>query len=180
MSTRSAQMIVLCEDLQHATFVRRLLISLGFPKRRIRVNRNPSGTGSGEQYVRASFPNEVASLRTKNYLNGGLVVVIDADTETVHRRRRRLNRALDAADVDRRGSNEPICVLIPKRNIETWIYALRGHDVNQTKAYPKLDYESNCQDAVDRLVSFLRDGCPDDVIPSLRNGCSELRKRLPE
>jgi ribosomal protein S18 acetylase RimI-like enzyme len=51
MSDRAARMIVLCEDLQHATFIRRLLKALGFPKGRIRVNRFPDGGGAADQYV---------------------------------------------------------------------------------------------------------------------------------
>jgi hypothetical protein len=70
--------------------------------------------------------------------------------------------------------------LVPKRNIETWIYALFGREVNEKDAYPKLEKESECQPAVKQLVEYLRHDVPDDLIPSLRRGCQELDDRLPE
>lgn len=113
-------------------------------------------------------------------MNIGLIATIDADTEPVQRRYRQLNEELDSADLEQRGDDEKICILVPKRNIETWIYALFGRDVNETDAYPKLDNEGNCQPAVEQLVEYLRDGWPIDLIPSLKRGCRELKARLPQ
>ena len=186
MSDRAAQMIVLCEDLQHATFIRRLLKELGFPKRRIRVNRFPEEGGAADQYVRNHYPKEVEEHRRKSaHLHIGLVTAIDADENPVRYRYRQLNEELESESLDSRGADEQICILVPKRNIETWIYALFGEDVNETTdycnetGYGKLENEGNCQPAVEQLVEYLRHGIPDDLIPSLRRGCQELNERLP-
>jgi hypothetical protein len=174
-------MIILCEDLQHATFFRRLLKDLGYPRRRIRVKRCPDGQGAADQYVRNHYPSEVAEYRKNSTrINIGLLTVIDADELEVQKRYRQLNRELDKEGLERRSQDEKICLAVPKRNIETWIYSLFGDEVNQTKAYPKLDKEGDCQPAVDELVEFVRTECPDDLISSLRRGCRELSARLPE
>lgn len=84
MSKRAAQMIVLCEDLQHATFIRRLLKEISFPKRRVRVVPLPEGSRAADQYVRNQYPSEVAEYRRKSaHLHIGLVTAIDADENSV-------------------------------------------------------------------------------------------------
>jgi hypothetical protein len=180
MSDRAARMIVLCEDLQHATFIRRLLKALGFPKGRIRVNRSPDGGGAADQYVRRHYPKEVKEHRRNSaHMHIGLVTAIDADENPVPYRFRQLNEELEAEALDRRGDDEEICILVPKRNIETWIYALFGNEVNETEAYAKLENEGDCQPAVEALVVYLQNTRPDDLIPSLERGCRELNTRLP-
>jgi hypothetical protein len=172
-------MIVLCEDLQHATFIRRLLKQLGFPKNRIRVNLSLGG--AADHYVRNHYPEEVEEYRRRSAsIHIGLVAAIDADENQVQYRFRQLNEELAAEDLDERENGEEICILVPKRNIETWIYALFGEAVNEGETYPKLEKESNCQPAVEKLVEYLQDRRPDDLIPSLKRGCRELSTRLPE
>jgi len=181
MSDRAARMIVLCEDLQHAVFTRRLLKDLGFPSRRIRIERAQTGKGAADRFVLDMYPEEVKEYRSRaSYMKIGLVTLVDADTDPFPQRYRQLNEELDAEDLDRRRDDEKICILIPKRNIETWIYALRGDDVDEEQSYPKLEREGNCQPSVDQLVNYLQDGWPDDLIPSLERGCQELSNRLPE
>jgi hypothetical protein len=173
-------MIILCEDLQHATFFRRLLIDLGYPRRRIRVKQCPDGEGAGDQYVLNHYPSEVSEHRKNSArINIGLLTVIDADELKVQRRHRQLNQELDREGLEPRSQGEKVCLAVPKRNIETWIYSLFGHEVNETETYAKLDKEGDCQPAVDELVQFVRTDCPDDLIPSLRRGCQELSNRLP-
>lgn len=181
MSDRAARMIVLCEDLQHAVFIRRLLKDLGFPSRRIRIERAQTGKGAADRFVLDTYPEEVKEYRSRaSHMNIGLVTVIDADTEPVKYRYQQLNVELEAEDLNRRRNDENICILIPKRNIETWIYALLSKEVDEEQSYRKLEREGNCQPAVDQLVGFLQDGCPNDIIPSLERGCRELNSRLPD
>jgi len=181
MSDRGARMIVLCEDLQHATFIRRLLKKLGFPKGRIRVNQAPDGGGAGDQYVRNHYPEEVEEYRRRSsHIHIGLVSAVDADENAVEYRYRQLDEELEAEGLDKRRNDEEICILVPKRNVETWIYALFGQDVNEEETYVHLEKEGDCQPAVAQLVEYLRDGWPDDLLPSLQRGCGELDTRLPE
>ena len=181
MGRRAAQLIIVCEDTQHRTFIYRLLKELGFPHRRFRVEQAPMGEGSAEQWVRESYADEVAVYRQKQaHLHLGLVVAIDADTRSVQDRHHELQQQLDGTDQPPRTPEELICLLIPKRNIETWIYALEGRDVNEHDVYPKLDRERNCQPAVEALARHVGSTCTELDLPSLRQGCHELRERLPE
>jgi len=136
MSDRSARMVVLCEDSQQHTFLYRLLTSLGFPRNRIRIENVRNARGAGDQFVRNRYPDEVAIYRRKSArMNIGLVTAIDADTEPVRRRYQELNEALEANGQENRQNGEEICILIPKREIETWIYALFGDTVNENTKY---------------------------------------------
>ena len=181
MSNRSARIIAICEDSQNYTFVYRLLKDIGFPHRRIRVEKSNKGKGAAEQWVRESYADEVAVHRQKSsHMAIGLVVVIDADTRTVQDRRRELQQRLDDKNLAPRDSEESICLLIPKRNIETWIHALQGRDVNERDAYPKLDRERDCQPTVDALVRHIGSACAELNLPSLQQGCQELQERLPK
>ena len=78
-----------------------------------------------------------------------------------------------------RGADERVAVLLPKRNIETWLAYLGGETVDEHSAYPKLSFASQCQPQ----VSTLLDGCRKDqlrapVPPSLTQACAEYRARM--
>jgi hypothetical protein len=171
-------MVVVCEDAQQRVFIYRLLKSFGL-HRRLRIEVAQEGRGAADRWVRDVYPDEVAAYRRAT-MAVGLITAIDADEHTVPFRYRQLNGELNANGMRPRGADEHICLLVPKRNIETWIYALLGEPVNEQDAYSKLENESECQPAVDQLITYLRHGVPDDLLPSLRRGCRELTERLPE
>ena len=56
---RTVQIVLLCEDAQHETFVRRFLSETGWETRAMRVEKAPAGRGSAEQYVRRQFPRDI-------------------------------------------------------------------------------------------------------------------------
>jgi hypothetical protein len=179
MSKRFAEIVILCEDRQQEVFVRRYLHGLGYSNRRIRVAPYPAGRGSGEQFVRQNYPKEVKELRRRaKHLHVGLVVVIDADTSTVPQRLQQLDAELQQSGLSPRADDERIALLVPRRNIETWIHYLLGNPVDEDTVYPKLPRESDCQPAVARLLAIRSSGwqLPDDCPPSLREGCAELRR----
>lgn len=179
MSNRSAQIIGLCEDSQHYTFFYRLLKSLGFSRHQIRIEPAPDN-GAADQWVRNHYPDEVETYRRKSsHMSFGLITVIDADENTVQRRYQQLSDELAEESLDQRGKQEEICILVPKREIETWIYALSGQNVDENTKYDKLENEGDCQPAVEQLVEYLQDGWPNDLISSLKRGCRELNTRLP-
>jgi hypothetical protein len=181
MSNRAARMVILCEDFQQHTFLYRLLTPLGFPRNRIRIEKVRDGEGAGDQFVRNRYPDEVTIQRRKSArMRIGLVTAIDADTDPIRNRYQELNDVLEANEQEHRQNGEKICILVPKRNIETWIYALFGRDANETETYPKLENEGDCQPAVEKLVAYLQGGWSNDLIPSLERGCRELNTRLPE
>ncbi len=172
-----SMIIILCEDRQHEVFMRTFLVNRGVPPRRIRVKIAPAGEGSGEQYVRSAYPDEVKTYRGKrNYLNIALTVMIDADTKQVENRLDELDASLPTADLDRRRPDERIGIFIPRRNIETWIHFLLGEKVDEVTAYSKFQKPSECKKVVKELARMCGQTLEGDAPPSLRTACKELQR----
>jgi hypothetical protein len=178
MSKRRVQTVVLCEDLQHEVFVSRFLKQTRRANNyTITVQRSPKGQGSGAQFVIDHFPDEVRAYRSKSsYLGLCLIVVIDADVFTVEDRIHQLEESLAATGQVQRTAAERIVILVPKRNIETWIRYLDGNDCDETTAYPKLPEESHCMSAVRKLVDVYPDGISDQAPNSLLAACVEAQR----
>lgn len=173
------QVVILCEDRQQEIFARCFLIKCGIHPRRIRVKIAPTGGGSGEQFVRRNYPAEVKTFRSRNYLNISLVVFIDADPGcTVNDRLIQLENELKDASIEKRKLNEKIAIFIPKRNIETWIHYLKGIQVNEDEAYPKLDNPSSCKAEVQQLAENRNNPLPNAAPDSLKNACPEMHRIL--
>ncbi len=169
------QVIILCEDRQQEVFARYFLKEYGIDPKRMRVRIAPKGMGAGEQFVRKNYPGEVEALRSRSYLNIALVVVMDADPEnSVDYRLGQLDDGL----AQKRQPGEKIGIFIPKRNIETWIYYLKGNKVNEKKNYPKLDRESDCRPFVIKLADNCKNNkpLPQDAPDSLKRACNELQR----
>ena len=180
MSRRGAQITILCEDLQQEVFARHFFLRRGFHHKKIKINRNTKGKGSGEQYVRSHYAEEVKNYRSKStYLSHCLAVVIDADKHTIEERLRQLDATLEDDGQPKRQPNEKIAIFVPKRNIETWIHYLKGEAVDEETAYPKLARESQCKPHIDKLVKKICPaGLPEDAPPSLHAACEELSRIL--
>ncbi|AFZ24350.1 hypothetical protein Cylst_2111 [Cylindrospermum stagnale PCC 7417] len=178
MSQRRLQITILCEDRQQEVFVRYFLKKRGFTG-----NIKPiiCLQGAGEQLVRDNYPKEVKAYRSKNYLSGMLVVLIDADNGTVENRLRQLNNALIEDSQEPRQPNERIAIFVPKRNIETWVHYLQGETVNETDAYTKFrENEAICKPGVEQLATQCSQGNLDvNTPPSLQAACGELQRLLP-
>ena len=82
---------------------------------------------------------------------------------------------------------EPLAELVPKRNIETWIYALDATlaarlttRLDEVEAFPKLrHHESRCATAAEELADHARAGTAPETaaqVPSLNDGLAELRR----
>lgn len=150
--SRNVQVVILCEDRQHEAFARRFLEHVGKGHRVQRVEVSPKGRGSGEQFVRAQFAKELAFYRTRKHrVTQALVVVIDADGRTVAQRLQQVEAAATDAGQAQRGNDERVAIIVPARNIETWLAYLDGQTVNENDTYPKLDRERDCQRHVERL-----------------------------
>ena len=97
--SRSVRIVLLCEDRQHETFVRRFLRRDGWDLRNIRVQIAPHGRGSAEQFVREQFPKELQAVRSKRNERVRLIVMIDGDDKGVRARRVSLDDACTAGAV---------------------------------------------------------------------------------
>ena len=136
---------VLCEDKQHATFIR---IFLKKRNRKIyAVSRTDAG--AGEQFVRDNYPAQLDAIRKRG---GILVVMIDGDNYSIEQREKQMDEACKQKGVSPRNLSDKVAVFVPMRNIETWLaYLDGGEGVNETDTYPRLKRERECQRHVDVL-----------------------------
>ena len=181
MMKRHADIIILCEDRAHDNFVRHHLKKRGFNHRQLRTIPRDR-LGSGQQFVLQKYASEVQTYRSKaNHLSRALLTVIDADTQKVQHIHRRLEEQLENANLKNRKANERIAILVPKRNIETWIVYLQGDSVDEESDYKKKRHQpaKNYREAGIALAEQIGQepeaGCPE----SLRLARNELKHRLP-
>jgi 4-hydroxyphenylpyruvate dioxygenase-like putative hemolysin len=111
-----------------------------------------------------------------------LIVHVDADPQnTVADRHTQLGAALQQAGQLPRGATEHISHIVPKRNIETWIYFyLNGPPVDEATEYAKYPgNESACWPAAEKFS----DDAVQNVMPlgapaSLVQGLQEFKRAL--
>lgn len=128
---------------------------MGWNTRELRVEKSPSARGSAKQWVKKTFLKELNAYRQRrNRVASALIAMIDADNRNVQDRINGLQRACEAQEIPFRTSDEAVAIGVPKKNIETWIHYLNGHEVNETDSYPKLEMERSCKPAVDKLVQL--------------------------
>lgn len=181
--SRRANVLILCEDKQQATFARRFLEGMGWIKQRIRVLPFAEGRGSGEQRVREKFPKELLAHRSKlGSVDQVLIVIQDGDEKGVPGRLAALDRACSEAAVRPRQAGERVAILVPTWRIETWLAYLDGQSVDEGKRdYPKLARESDCGRHVGELVRMCQEGQLREPAPaSLATACDEFRVRIRE
>lgn len=176
MALSESQFVLLVEDAQQQNFIYHWLRENNVPIRKIRKVPLPAGKGAGEQYVRQKYAAEVQAHRSqKNHLSVRLCVFIDADTEPVSVRHQQLNEVLKAAEQKPREKGEGICLLVPKRNVETWIHHINVGGADEEKDFkPKTADE--CHAAVKALAQAKGQAVRSPEPPSLTAGREELAK----
>lgn len=184
--SRASEYIILHEDKLHLVFVQYFLKKLGVHYRLIRAIPCPKGKGSGEQHVRTRYPEELKAYRSRAVrARTVLIVVIDADSDSLEDHNRELDNSARGNGVEPRTPQENVVHLIPKRNIETWLAYLADPDsggIDEEKSDYKQNYgfhrrESESHALIDRLF----DACQNredlqNFPPSLRSACREFRK----
>ncbi len=179
--SRSVRMTLLCEDKQRQVFALRFLKALDWNLRDWKLILSPAGRGSGEQFVRETFPDELRALRSKGRDQVYLVVLIDGDSAGVNRRREQIREACRSQGVQPPTDNDRVLVCAPTWNIETWLAYLAGVTIDETRRdYSKFKgRESQCQPLIDELARLCREGAlREPAPPSLAVACQEFRRVL--
>ncbi|MEM9456962.1 MAG: hypothetical protein AAGF11_22480 [Myxococcota bacterium] len=183
---RKVEFTLLCEDQQHATFLRRYLRRQGFNFRQFRILPCPAGSQSGEQWVRQSFPKEVRAQRRRatHSRTASLLVMIDADGHEEGFRHEQFDGALEASGQGARGDEERIAILVPRRNIESWLHFTTRGEIDEVVDF-KVRYRGDadaCREAAKHAVEICRsrreggEGASSPAPPSLLRACRELRR----
>ena len=175
---RNVQIVLLCEDTQHETFVRRFLAKAGWSMHRLRVLKAPRGRGSAEQWVKTRFPTELAAYRRRRVVAQALIIILDGDNRGVQTRQAELDAACRLHNIDIRTPDERVMVLVPTWNIETWIAYLTGQTVDETtRDYPRLARPRECQAGVGALIAMCQDsGLRQPAPSSLAAACVEYAR----
>lgn len=180
MPRRGVRLILLCEDDEHRRFAHRVFLGLGVRRHELRFFVSPTGRGAADRWVRQRYPEEVrAHRRRASSQSVGLLVVIDADQQTVEHRHRQLSNELTEAHLPVRSSNERIVIWVPKRHIETWIAYLSdqvSQAVNERDDYKKRVRDANYRPPAERFIQLYRDteNRPSTLLPSLFHAFVEL------
>lgn len=170
------RIVLLCEDSQTDSFVRRFLKHRNFRARDIKTLPIPQGGGSGEQWVRTRYPKELRAIRQRQ--DAYLVVVTDADVHSTQDRRTQLDEECTDKNVAVRTVDDPVIMAVPRRNIETWFAYLDGREVDEVIAYPKLARERDCDPHAQRLhaMCHVEQRLAEPSPPSLAEACREYAR----
>lgn len=171
----SVRIVVLCEDKATDAFIRRFLRRRQFRARDITTLAIPHGSQSGAQWVREKYPAQLKAIRARK--DAYLVVAVDADQHTTQSRRAQLDAECRRQEVSPRTSEDPVIILVPRRNIETWFAYLDGGSVDETRDYRAMKWEDPrpFAEALYRMcheAQQLRSPAP----TSLEESCQEYRK----
>jgi hypothetical protein len=172
--SRRVQLVVLCEDEQHETFIRRFLRTMRPSDPIVRVERLRREGGAGQAFVRDRFPTELAEHQRRP-VSQALIVMLDGDHRGVAARMTELQDACREAGVRVRFPEDGVLVVVPTWRIETWLAYLDGESVDESnRNYPRLSRSRDCAPHVDTLAAMcrrktLRQPAPDSLI----RACSE-------
>jgi hypothetical protein len=186
------EVTILCEDIDQERFIREYLICCGLDDRKIKDFDNPKGKTikNNNALIVKHYPKLIKSYRSRNYRNIAVVVMIDADEDSLEERIRCLNIALDETagnlNKDPRLPNEKVAIFVPARNIETWFHYINSHMSGQ-ECNELTDYKDKTMTTKERIELAKKSArilaseiCPQGVdriaLPSLRYACRELQR----
>jgi len=186
------EVTILCEDIDQQRFIREYLICRGLEARKIKDFNNPKGRDikNNNALIVKHYPDIIKSYRRHNYRNIAVVVMIDADEDSVSDKMRSLHKKLDEAEgnlnKDTRLRDEKVAIFVPARNIETWFYYINNNMEGQ-ECNENTDYKNDKMSAAERIElaesaakKLAREICPQGVdriaLPSLRYACRELQR----
>ncbi|MBN1341332.1 MAG: hypothetical protein JXQ73_01555 [Phycisphaerae bacterium] len=175
MPSRPTEVIVRCEDLQQHVFIYRCLVAKGFRGHAIQIKHSPAGDAT--RYVLDQYPAQVKALRRVPHVCKAVISIVDADKATVQARKREHDDALTNSGLTPRANAERIAILIPRRNIETWVHHLDGKTVDENGKYPRFrGEERKCAPAAQEFARRCPNDMRDEDLPSLHDGCKELQR----
>ncbi|MGA2705541.1 MAG: hypothetical protein ABSH35_31220 [Isosphaeraceae bacterium] len=132
MPDRASIVVILAEDQEHQNLVWHYLKHCTAYKKKMGCVRKvplPGGRGCGSQYVRQQFPGQVAACRGRHASNL-LIVITDADHLSAAEREQTLCDELTQNNQPAIGE-DPIVILVPKWQVETWVKCLLGQAVQE-------------------------------------------------
>ncbi len=177
--SNSVSIRLLCEDSAHEKFIQAFLRKKGRFARRAFPDSYRSHEKGGEKpnngFVLNNTAKEVKVAR-KAPPKRALIIVIDGDTRGAASRQGNIAQVLKEAELEALNGSERITIVIPCRNIETWIYHFNGEMVDETEEHPKKKF--GVDDAAQLFAEFVESGDSAEVphLPALNAARIELRR----
>ena len=154
--SKRVQLVVLCEDEQHETFIRRFLKQTRKNDHLLRVERLQRNGGSGQAFVRRRLPLELAEHRRRP-VSQVLIVMVDGDERGIAARMKELESSCRKLRPPVKFPEDRVLVVVPTWRIETWLAYLDGETVDESRRdYPRLPRERDCAPHVNTLVEMCR------------------------
>ena len=126
---RVSRVVVVCEGFEDSAFARGFFNEAGL-SREIQPRENPRGKSSGHDFVRKAFVEEVKNLQ--RFKEGrGVIGFIDEDSTGTEKRITQIDSDLRKLGLPEISASSGRCVLVPVRNLETWVYWLRANQENR-------------------------------------------------
>lgn len=178
----SVNIVLLCEDKQLSAFSRRFLEKRGLTRSLTEVTRpHKTQGGSRKQWVDEEYPKQLKAIRQRN--GAALIVCTDADEQTVEQRIAALNTACEKIGIKPCTDDDPVVMVVPKWNIETWLSYLRNESFNQdtknnSPGSRYTGHEKDCKEQVQKLVDmcYTNQALKEPAPPSLKAACKEYKK----
>lgn len=181
----SNSIALLCEDHRHEQFIRIFLRKKNRLVRRVfpdgYKSHEKGGVKPNNDKILKDVAREVRHAR-KSPPKRALVIVIDGDSRGLASRQRAINLALKEDQIDNLNSGDRVAVVVPCRNIETWVHHFAGNMANEVddyeKLYPKRGYEADTE--AKAFAELVSDGNSPPVLnlPALEAARLELRRLL--
>ena len=144
---RVCKIVLVCEGWRDSAFARGFLVAAGIDPRTLDERRNPGG--SGHDWVKNQFAEEVANL--VRFSEGrGVLGLLDEDGRGFAGREQEVSDRLKTRGLPPLAAAEGRCLLLPTRNLETWLYWLRAQKSGQSLS-------------VDEITDFKKSGPPPGV-----------------
>lgn len=126
-----ATVVILGEDNAHVRCAYRAIVDqFGIHGKKIRIENVCAGRGDAKQYVLSQLQREAVALRARPP-SARLIVILDADTESVARRRQEVLDLVAKANLP----EDRVAIVVPRRNIETWREFARCNPVDEETDY---------------------------------------------
>ncbi|MCF7920421.1 MAG: hypothetical protein K9N06_10975 [Candidatus Cloacimonetes bacterium] len=124
--------------------------------------------------MREQFTKELRYYRSRT-ASAILIVMIDGDLKSIQERIEKLKRECDVENIEFRKNDEKVLIVVPARNIETWVYFLQGNKVDDRADYKRKVSDKDCKNTAKKLVEMCDNKEPLTGCPSLIAACEEYR-----
>ena len=180
--SNSVSLVLLCEDRRHEQFVtaflrakKRRITRLSFPS--AYKSHEKGGAKRSNAFVLSKATEEIGAAR-KVPPKRALILIIDGDNRGYASRCGEIAARLKAEDMAQLTDKERIALIVPCRNIETWVHHFAGEIADETTNYKDLYRNAETLPQARAFADWVSDGNVEEVadLPALNAAREELRR----